>query len=357
LRTAATVAPWLSTLLLALWGAALLARLVLLVRSPDAGIRALGSIAIAAAPFLVIGIGILALLRLHGGDRLFVRPPGPEYAMLDAQMARVGVAPVPEIAFVGDSSCLMGIDASAIARRLGVRVANFCTLGYVGPAGYAHMVDELRTRAPDSAELVVMIHGIGLARKPSWDSWAEYVATGGASARRPVSFLTAARVTAQAALDPMVFRVLPGAYGRRYASEHAVARAVWKDEIVDPSDRALDARMPASASAAGLSYEPSPDFLAVAPALGEAIRRFGRKTYLVVSPDAAHMEDAPLRAERDRATRELARLFAIPPERILRTPTSLPSDQFATFTHLGPRGREIYSEMLARALAEARARQ
>lgn len=315
----------------------------------DPRLRSLAWIVGASVPVLLVAIAILALFRWHRGGEVVVRSPSLEYAIVDAQVARVRDGRPFDIALIGDSSCLMGVDSAQLSRRLGgLRTENFCTIGYVGPAGYADMLDHLGKQAvsPD-AVLVVMIHGTQLDRDPSWDFWPRYVQTMGLNVERTTDPLRSARHATWDLLDPAVFPVLPGTYGRRFGSEHAVREAVEKGTIIQDEVFPKKPGKP-------FRYRPNSAFLAAAAALGKSIERFGRRTFLVMSPIPDGQEDTITRQERARVLRDLARLLGIPSDRVLDTPSALPGKSFASTTHLGPGGRAHFTESLAGALAWAR---
>jgi hypothetical protein len=375
LKARVKMSPWIAAVLLAVGALPLLLRYRQLARRVgDPRVESLQRIGAATIPVVAIALLILVCFRLSGGKELFLRPPSIEHTIVDAQLARMREA-TPQVAFVGDSSCLMGVDAPVLSRSLGARIENFCTIGYVGPAGYAHMVDELSKRLPPTGAIVVMIHGVQLVRDPSWESWAEYVKTEGVSARLPAPFLTASRYLAWHALDPLVFSVLPGTYGRHYGGEHALFRAVQDGDVVDPSDRNMNkpAIVPPFVADPGLAvpvdapvpenmpngfrYKPGASFLAATPMLRDALARSGRRAYLVLSPIPGNVEDRTTREQRTQIIGELPGLLGIPPSQVLAMPSTMPPEVSASTTHLAPRGRAIYTTLLAKALAESRVAQ
>lgn len=86
-------------------------------------------------------------------------------------LRRVRESPLPDLAFFGDSSRLMGIDVASLRQHTpGRAIKSYCAIGYIRPAGYADMLNTLRARGARPKTLVNVLHPVEFKRHPSWDS-------------------------------------------------------------------------------------------------------------------------------------------------------------------------------------------
>src|SRR2546421_598668 len=82
----------------------------------------------------------------------------------------------PDMAFIGDSSCLMGFHVSSLQGLLPTqRIESFCSMGYVGPAGYAAIIDKMVARGATPKKLIIAMHPVQFAREKSWNGWVNFV--------------------------------------------------------------------------------------------------------------------------------------------------------------------------------------
>lgn len=324
----------------------------------------------AAAPPLAIAALACAGAFMLAKQPVNVRGPSPEHAIVDVQIGRTLSPGRFDVAFVGDSSCLMGIDAARLEARLApAKVENFCTLGYVGPAGYAHQVENLRLRdARPEATLVLMIHGVQLPRTADWETWADYVRKDARVAPQPGNPVDTARFALWNSLSPWVFSLLPGAYGRHYGSESGLREVVARDAVVDPRDRQLPAsaivppfvpsleRLAEKRTRGSVEqpfrYEANGRFIDAAAVLRRSVAPIRERTFVVLSPIPYSVEDDTTASGREHVARQVADLFGIAHDHVLATPGALPSEWFATTTHLNPLGRTAFSELLAQRLRD-----
>jgi hypothetical protein len=72
-----------------------------------------------------------------------------EDVLIKTQLERAdNLAPKADIVITGDSSSLMGLDALKMEKMLNISVQSFATMGFVGPEGYAAIVQRYKERAP-----------------------------------------------------------------------------------------------------------------------------------------------------------------------------------------------------------------
>src|SRR4051812_35657736 len=112
-------------------------------------------------------------------DRGFYGPGvSVDTLIIKAQRERARQLRAPEVALVGDSSCLMGIDASLLGSELKRSVESLCSLASLGPRGYAALVEMMMAHGATPDRLIIVFHPVQFRRDPSWDSWLEMLKAG-----------------------------------------------------------------------------------------------------------------------------------------------------------------------------------
>ena len=121
---------------------------------------------------------------LFAGGMLWYRtapwlPPARslENIIIEEQLQRSKTIERADMIIIGDSSALMGVDAGLLGRLLGGRsVENLATLGWVGPRGYAHLLEQYSKRGQRVGAVVLLMHGVSLDRpEKDWDAYEERV--------------------------------------------------------------------------------------------------------------------------------------------------------------------------------------
>lgn len=281
------------------------------------------------------------------------------------QLRRAAAVPAPDLAFVGDSSCLMGVDVSTLRSRLPDKaIESFCTLAYVGPAGYAQMIQTMINRGAAPRKLVIVLHPIQFDRQPSWDSWVAVIEQGGLpQGGRDLGFPLAAFDHARFAwLATIAYQPLPGAYGAYYGSAAAFIDTIRASHgsAVDPgtglnfnSLAELDAyaAIDHNPSRSPISYPTSPAFQQALGSLANLVRQLGpENVFLLISPVPGTTTSGDVANETREIARGIASRLALPSEHLLHTSPELPDPYFASSTHLNRWGRIRFSSELARAL-------
>jgi hypothetical protein len=280
------------------------------------------------------------------------------------QLRRAATLPPQDLIFVGDSSCLMGIDVPALRRALpGRRIESLCTIGYVGPAGYARMIEAAAARGAPGL-LVLVLHPAQFQRDPRWEPWAAFGMPGAQDALPPGA-MDALDHVRLAWLSPVLYTPLPGPYARYYGGEAALARTLVRrgGSLIDPAAglRAASAATPpaptAKVAAAGpVSYARNPAFEMALATLRPVLAAFGpERVRLLIAPvpDTHHGPGAE--TARAAAARDIADRLGLPPTSILPTPATLPAADFSTPTHLHRRGARLFTDQLLPVLSSSAA--
>jgi hypothetical protein len=314
-----------------------------------------------AAP-IAAGTGVLGaaafVLASSDADRGFFAPGASiDYLIVKVQRDRAARSPAVDVAFFGDSSCLMGIDVprlrAALHRPL---IESFCTLGFVGPAGYAVQIERLLDRGAAPRNLVLVFHPIQFQRHASWEGWSNLVADG-----LPPPAVSVGGVfdyMRRKWFDGAFYMPLPGAYAKYYGGSWQFEASVAHGSAVDPGNgldihslseflRRIAARQTYGASPPAIATLNDRFREALVP-LARTVARFGvERTFLVITPmpDVSYHGETVL--DLAASTRQLAAALGIPAHNVIATDPALPPPYFSSATHLNRWGRELYTDAFA----------
>jgi hypothetical protein len=329
--------------------------------------RALGLLARVLLP-----LATLCLLALGALHMLYLRNPARtdgmrrytiDYFIALEQVERAATLPAAEVAFFGDSSCLMGIDPRSMELTLALRpVQSLCSIGYVGPAGYAHMLAGMIERNAVPKVLVFMFHPATFRRETDWEFWPAFVKNAGKAQSPSLRFPHSALDYLEFEwIGRLIYHPLPGAYGRYYGSEGEFRSTIRarQGSAIDPNAGlnipSLEALRPAATPPAGTTTdfswnEPYTDALKI---LGKTIGTLPLQTrvYLVVSPVRDFSFRAESKVQRDERAKQIAALLGIGNDRILPTPGAMFAAFFSNPSHLNRWGQVVFTNTLSKELA------
>jgi hypothetical protein len=196
--------------------------------------------------------------------------------------------------------------------------------GSAGPVADARAIELLAKRGALPKIAVIVIHPRQFGRNGTSDEWTSYVA-----AQNP---------TAEVEKTPPT--PLTGRFAQRYANAaELVAELRSSGSLVDSS------RDHSKSSKDLLGIPPS--FAAHVAPLAGALKAFDPSNLYLVTPP---LTPGATKEDRDKAASTVATMLGIPRANILMTSVSRPLDQFATYTHLNERGRELFTQELSRAI-------
>lgn len=324
------------------------------------GLAALWRIALGALPSAValgLALATVALWQQQQPASLPIVSGQMEREIIRTQIARADTLPDSvDILIVGDSSGLMGIDPLALGAGLGgARVESVATLGFVGPRGYAALLERMLRRGVRPARVLITLHPASLDRRETWAHYARFAEKGIREAAPPSEMFAGVRARLLAIADPILFLPMPGPLGDFYGSTAALGTFMrtHHGSAIDSSGPLREPMFP------GPQLVIINDlFRAALPRLAKATAAMGAHRFRVVlmpQPDWA-LSGAVL-ASRAAACDEIEHALGLDPDRRLGPlPDELPGSLLASNTHPNPAGRQYYTRLLAEVMSRDRAR-
>ncbi len=301
-----------------------------------------------AGPLLVPAI--LALL-LHAGARLDVLPPvhpvlDVDRTILVHQAMASGRPSDASVVLIGDSSCLMNVDAPLLARELGVSVLNLGTLSYLDLDSFLRLLERhLSSRRDPPLTVALLVHPDFVRRgAPSQahvemlENYLEGRESGGSSSWRDLLGLTVAEERLRSRLP---VPLLPMDYRIRYG---------FSSRLFEHMERSLGTAEDPGSLDPGKLLEGSRDYHVAAYHRRQAARWAGRlpaasRLRVGLSPlPESFVEGLPELQESWTGLFEGA-------EPLSGLPETLPDSRFASRAHLRPESAPEYTRILARVLS------
>lgn len=283
-------------------------------------------------------------------------PPRPADRQLEGiivrEQLRRSTVVRPQLLILGDSAALMGVDVRRLGQELHLQVESLATLGWVGPAGYAQLLDAVVQRAGPPEWVVVLMCGVSLALSEEQFAQAGYemrVLSGTASGEEVTRASMRDRIY-ERLFSPLLDPPLPGRYGFYYGWPADIAATLERGHgsMVDPSVSNTASLAPS------YRFEVSPAVSGRLRLFGHALRARGtarRRLFGTMPlPQTAVGPDSD--ATRRQALSQVMLTLHFPENSILDLPLALPYTQFASLTHLNAAGREVFTEILSRALRQ-----
>ena len=304
----------------------------------------------------LVPVVVVAILLHTGAALRLLPPPHPaldvDRTVLTHQVAACRQTQDAEILLLGDSSCLMDVDARQLGELLGRRVLNLGTLSFLDLNAHAALLRTYLAANPNRVRTVVLLLHPAALRRVGPEAW-------------HVNFLDAllnqddfhwgtgfhARLSDALALDLVRSRIvsrlvpspLPGAYGRFYGFTDDLERYLTAHDgsAVDP-DVQVFSGSPEYRLAPQLEG-PSRNFRAAVPS--------GVTLLVGLTPAPAKFAGTRHAATCDTLLRQWAQWLEADAV-LTQLPATLPDELFARTTHLGEAGARRYTETLAQALRE-----
>ncbi len=305
---------------------------------------------------LALGTAAIAALLLTA-SRLDLLPK-PVPADLDrtilAAKAELASQPLPvDVLLLGDSSCMMNVDAPELSRRLNRRVLNLGTFSHLDLHSHAALLQQtLRTRTLPPAVVVLLMHPASLKRSSSEPAAERFLSaclsgeTAGmlSPARYPAESALAGVVVRDRLIQPWVPSILRGDFATAYGSTRGIRRSLLAQagSLADPStfDPAQHQGRYELTPGSGLESASRSFRSAIPPTI---TLRVGLTPFPQSLTSTQH-------AERSRSLLETWASWLQPARTLTNWPAVWPDTRFATATHLNTQGIREFTALLADAL-------
>jgi hypothetical protein len=332
------------------------------IDSPAALARATWLVARPIAITAVMCLGVLGVLhRLYLNNPTLteaMRNTSVDHLIIAEQANRAKSAPPADISILGDSSCLFGIDPIILQQALSRTAQLFCSTGYVGPSGYAHMLSDLIDRGGIGSTILLAFNPATFRRHPSWDYWADYVRSVGKRVEPTLPFFDGAMYYLQFEwINQLIYNPLPGAYSRYYGGEGEFRKTIRDGNggAIDPvtgltSKTAAELKAAASPAIDATDFSTNDAYIESLKKLAGQLKRVpNTRVYLMITPvsDAHYSETS--KVQRAAALNDICEALELDISHILNTPASMYDAYFSATAHLNRWGRIAFSHAVARA--------
>jgi hypothetical protein len=309
-------------------------------------------IKLVAPPLVPVALFALAM---EGGARFGLFPaPRPaldvDRTILVHQAESSRVRSGAEVVLLGDSSCLMNVNARQLGDALGRRALNLGTISFLDLGAHARLLREFTQANPGQPRIVVLLMHPEALRRGSSEPYPlevlnHYLAR--TDQHRVGTF--AGRMNAITGVDVFQSRLLSRAvptpftnsFGRFYGFTRDLERfmSAHDGSAIDPS--AHPAKGNAEYRLSATLEKLSRDFRASAPP--------GTKLLVGITPVPAKFAGTNYPALRDQMLRDWS-AWLQPDAALSELPASLPDEQITGATHLKPAAIPAYTEALAAAV-------
>jgi hypothetical protein len=293
---------------------------------------------------------------------------GVETYIVLEQIRRSERLPAADLAFLGDSSCLMGVHIPTLRQAFpGTDVESFCTIGFVGPDGYAAMLDKMIARGRQPRKLILVFSPIQFNRDPRWNEWADFIRTDHFEAASGLTFPAGGLEYIRLLMERVVYNPLPGNYAVYYGGKDQFISTIWGEHgsAIDPN-RMLD--IPSLKAfketlAGHVFFKPDPktrpfvinsEFEKALGSLSATLSKLDRsKVYLVIAPvNSLYAQGGPASFHAEAGER-IAALLGLDRSQFLDTPDVMLDILYAVYpSHLHRWSRIMYTGELAKTLSD-----
>ncbi len=258
-----------------------------------------------------------------------------------------------DILIMADSSALMGIDAVALSQLSGRRAESLCTVGTIGPRGFAEILNSLSSHYRNIPVIIVMFSGFSLnipAETFAGIPEEQKIISG--TYTRPLSFVRGARSKLfEDFFKKCTFIPSPGVYGIYYGDSHSVRSFISASHgsLIEPDMKLTKA----FAGPDFYRYEISHEIESKMYYLRDALKNFDTENvFLGISPFPEMFGDEETYRTRDKTLQKLSEILDIDADHIITLPPSMDDNLFSTFSHMNKQGRDRFTVMLNEFLVE-----
>jgi hypothetical protein len=288
-----------------------------------------------------------------------------EQVVIQEQVRRAKSISGTQVLVIGDSSAQMGVDAPLLTLLLDdKRVENLSTIGWVGPKGYARMLEMYFGRDLNAEAVVLLMHASSLDRPEGlgWERWESAVVDEHQLQWTQENLMDGIRSRFGTVLFGRLFALpMPAAWGRYYGTHLEVgdairenAGSIYEPTLVPPG--ALGDSVRASLRGRVLHYRLSPSAEGGIQEFARAAASFPVKHVLFgITPETQFLKTDTAEAEyRSLEERIGVLLRARLGDRLelLHLEPFLSDEYFSSGAHLSQSGRTLFTRKLSKILAQ-----
>lgn len=330
-----------------------------------------------AAPCL--GVALLAAVVHAASLGRILPPPVPsdlDRTILESKTRLASRTSPVSVLLLGDSSCMMDVDALELAHRLDRPVLNLGTLSYLDVSAHAALLRHTLKHLPTPpTDIVLLVHPGSLLRSTSLPDLERFLRArldqdsvrARSSARHPAEALLGGVIVREQLVQPWIPSRLRGDFATAYGTTWQVQRQLERQAgtLLDPShfdpsafpgryEFQLHARLETASREFRSAIPPNSRFWVGLTPLPESL--------------ALPQHASRIQAVLEEWSAWLGPVRILPPDpgafaagassvesASLGIPGILPDRYFATVSHLNARGVAQFTERLAKALLEPRA--
>ncbi|MBL9128882.1 MAG: hypothetical protein JNL97_14615 [Verrucomicrobiales bacterium] len=306
-----------------------------------------------------LGVGLAALLLRFAAVFDLLPAPTPrdlDRTILAAKVELAASDRPAEVVLLGDSSCMMNVNATGLGRLVDRPVLNLGTFSHLGPANHAELFRRfLRDRRTPPRDVLLLLHP-GSLRRSSGEPEAERflkarlegrLADGATAPRSLVEACLGGVFVRERLVQPLLPQLLSGDFATAYGTTWRVRRRLetGAGSLVDPTR--FDASALGGRYEFGVGAGVEPAFREFRSAIPPNVRLW---VGLMPTPESLALPD---HATRVRELRQALVGWLAPSRPLESVPAAWPDSRFATATHLNAGGVQELTGQLGGELASA----
>jgi hypothetical protein len=292
---------------------------------------------------------------------LSVRGNNFDNLVIGSALDRAKAGPQLDIALLGDSTCLLGIDPMLMRAKLMPRTESFCSLGFVGPEGYSIVLEHLVANRGSPKNIVIGLHPASFKRYPKWSDWVDRTRSWPPSSA-PARFPFGALALIRELVARILFLPLPSNLILFYGSPRNYLEALERNYggVISTRTglnyRSLD-EVPIPNTPEPVAgrqiYDINQEFLDALDKLRLVLKSLhATRIFLVITPISDRLYPKDIQAGLDQAGITIADHLGVPTSNILHPQSHFPSVLFNDDGHVNRWGRVLYTNDLIATLRE-----
>jgi hypothetical protein len=300
--------------------------------------------------FLALAVGFGIMYVWYKADPSTYRDSF-ELLIIGEQLQRAHSATPADYILVGDSSCLMGADASLLSQLLDRPVESFCTFGYVGIAAQVDMAKVYLKSGGHISNLVILLNRVTLSAPDDGVTLSGYesMIEKDKFTHRAPAFSFSDKFANDFFIRFVNFIPIPEHFMEFYGTIADIRRAVrdGHGSLIDPHGGADERKDP-------YDYEIGTSLTTERLAsVARLIKEIGGPTHvrLGFTPVPENHIGPATNSTLSAAKHMLLHGFGLSEKQWLELPVGFPNRFFATKAHLNKNGRQKLTELIAVELA------